>query len=83
MLRHTNRYRYLIDVLQNYYPERLGAAFLVFTPLLFRAVWPAVKIWLDQVTASKVALVGAGALVLMHAGHDLEQRGGEEASSTL
>lgn len=46
--------RELLHVLQNYYPERLGAAFIVFTPLLFSMVWKVIKHWLDQVTVSKV-----------------------------
>ncbi|KAJ7165812.1 CRAL-TRIO domain-containing protein [Mycena filopes] len=43
---------------QNYYPECMGAFYIINAPWAFAAVWAAIKPWLDEVTASKVHIVG-------------------------
>ncbi|KAJ7640821.1 CRAL-TRIO domain-containing protein [Mycena polygramma] len=43
---------------QNYYPEILGAFYIINAPWAFTAVWAAIKPWLDEVTVSKVHIVG-------------------------
>ncbi|AEE86680.1 putative CRAL-TRIO lipid binding domain, CRAL/TRIO domain, CRAL/TRIO domain superfamily [Arabidopsis thaliana] len=49
--------REIIHILQNYYPERLGIAFLYNPPRLFQAVYRAAKYFLDPRTAEKVKFV--------------------------
>ena len=43
-----------VKILQKYFPERLGKAYLVNTPWIFNATWVLIKSWLDPRTASKV-----------------------------
>ncbi|KAJ7052499.1 CRAL-TRIO domain-containing protein [Mycena amicta] len=43
---------------QNYYPEVLGAFYIINAPWAFTAIWAVIKKWLDEVTASKVHIVG-------------------------
>lgn len=45
-------------VAQNYYPEMLGKMFIINTPMLFTAVWSLVKPLLDEVTVSKIQILG-------------------------
>lgn len=49
--------RLFVDLLGTHYPERLGAYFLVDTPIIFQALWKVVKPWLDPVTAGKLVFV--------------------------
>ncbi|KAJ7902325.1 CRAL-TRIO domain-containing protein [Mycena leptocephala] len=43
---------------QNYYPECMGAFYVVHAPMGFSTVWGAVKPWLDEVTVGKVHILG-------------------------
>ncbi|KAJ7123114.1 CRAL-TRIO domain-containing protein [Mycena epipterygia] len=43
---------------QNMYPECMGAFYIINAPWAFAAVWAAIKPWLDEVTRSKVQIVG-------------------------
>ncbi|KAJ7130772.1 CRAL-TRIO domain-containing protein [Mycena crocata] len=43
---------------QNMYPECMGAFYIINAPWAFTAVWAAIKPWLDEVTVSKVHIVG-------------------------
>jgi len=42
---------------QNYYPECMGAFYVVNAPMGFSTVWHAVKPWLDEVTVEKVHIL--------------------------
>ncbi|KAF8173762.1 CRAL-TRIO domain-containing protein [Mycena galopus ATCC 62051] len=43
---------------QNYYPECMGAFYIINAPWAFTAVWAAIKPWLDEVTVKKVHILG-------------------------
>ncbi|KAJ6448881.1 CRAL-TRIO domain-containing protein [Mycena sanguinolenta] len=43
---------------QNYYPECMGAFYVINAPMGFSTVWHAVKPWLDEVTVQKVHILG-------------------------
>jgi len=45
-------------IAQNYYPEMLGKMFIINSPMLFTAVWTMVKPLLDEVTVSKIHILG-------------------------
>ncbi|RKO94996.1 cellular retinaldehyde-binding/triple function, partial [Caulochytrium protostelioides] len=45
---------------QNYYPEMMGKMFIINVPMLFTAVWAVVKQFLDEVTVSKISILGSG-----------------------
>ena len=47
----------LINLLNRYYPERLGVCIILNYPTLFSACWAAIRPWLNEVTASKVQFV--------------------------
>lgn len=49
--------RETINILQNHYPERLGAALLYNPPRIFEAFWKIVKYFLDLKTFEKVKFV--------------------------
>jgi len=49
--------KYMVTVLQNYYPESLGAVLVYNATWLVHGVWKVVRPWLDQVTAAKVSFV--------------------------
>ncbi|CAG8623483.1 12109_t:CDS:1 [Acaulospora colombiana] len=44
---------------QNYYPERMGKFYIINAPMLFSSVWGLVKPLLDEVTASKITILGS------------------------
>jgi hypothetical protein len=48
--------RFLLD-LRDHYPERLQHIFLLDTPVLFRAFWMLVKVFVDQDTKAKVVFM--------------------------
>jgi len=43
---------------QNYYPECMGAFYIINAPWAFTAIWAAIKPWLDEVTVKKVHILG-------------------------
>jgi hypothetical protein len=45
-------------VTQDYYPEILGAMYLVNANFLFRGVWAVVKGFLDEKTRKKITILG-------------------------
>ncbi|CAF3368744.1 unnamed protein product [Rotaria sp. Silwood2] len=46
--------KFMINIVQNYYPECLGIALVVNAPWTFNTVWSVIKPWLDPVVASKI-----------------------------
>jgi len=49
----------MINVFQNYYPERLGICFIINAPWFFGTIWKIIKPWLDKNTASKIFFLDA------------------------
>ena len=47
-------------VCQDYYPETMGAAYVVNAPLVFSALYAIIKGFLDERTRSKVRIMGTG-----------------------
>ncbi|KAG6878445.1 hypothetical protein C0992_008164 [Termitomyces sp. T32_za158] len=45
---------------QDRYPERMGKFYIINAPWAFSAVWKVIKPWLDDVTVSKVDILGSG-----------------------
>ena len=45
---------------QNRYPEIMGKFYIINAPWAFSAVWAIIKPWLDEVTVSKIDIIGAG-----------------------
>ncbi|CAF3517266.1 unnamed protein product [Rotaria socialis] len=46
--------QFLVNLLQNYYPESLGIALIVNAPKLFYGCWHIIKSWLDPVVRNKI-----------------------------
>lgn len=46
-----------LDIMQNYYPERLGRVFLVHVPYVFMAAWKIVYPFIDDNTKKKFVFV--------------------------
>ncbi|CAF4648122.1 unnamed protein product [Rotaria sp. Silwood2] len=44
---------FILNLLQNHYPESLGLALIVNAPWLFNSCWHIIKLWLDPVVESK------------------------------
>jgi len=44
---------------QNRYPEIMGKFYIINAPWAFSAVWSIIKVWLDEVTANKIDIVGS------------------------
>ncbi|KAI0301923.1 CRAL-TRIO domain-containing protein [Multifurca ochricompacta] len=44
---------------QNRYPEVMGKFYIINAPWAFSAVWAIIKPWLDEVTVSKIDILGA------------------------
>lgn len=49
--------KFMINVMQNYYPESLGLCLVVNAPWAFNTVWSVIKSWLDPVVASKIHFI--------------------------
>ncbi|UJR38641.1 hypothetical protein I4U23_031306 [Adineta vaga] len=49
--------KFLINLLQNYYPESLGLALIVNAPWLFNSCWYLIKSWLDPVVQQKIHFI--------------------------
>ena len=43
---------------QDYYPECMGKFYIINAPYLFSTVWSFIKPWLDEVTVSKINILG-------------------------
>lgn len=43
---------------QSYYPENLGAAYIVNAPMLFKMLWAIVKGFMDERARAKVQIMG-------------------------
>jgi len=56
--------RLLINILQNYYPERLGRVFVLNMPMLFRGAWNIIYPLLDERTRCKICIKNANKLML-------------------
>jgi hypothetical protein len=46
-----------LDIMQNYYPERLGRVFLIHVPYVFMAAWKIVYPFIDDNTKKKFVFV--------------------------
>lgn len=44
---------------QDRYPECMGKFYIINAPYLFSTVWSFIKPWLDEVTVSKIAILGS------------------------
>jgi hypothetical protein len=44
---------------QDRYPEIMGKFYIINAPWAFSAVWSIIKVWLDEVTVSKIDIIGA------------------------
>jgi hypothetical protein len=49
----------MLAALQNYYPERLGRAYLLNPPFIFRAVWAVLKGFMHENTRQKFIFLGS------------------------
>jgi hypothetical protein len=45
---------------QDRYPECMGKFYIINAPWAFSAVWGIIKPWLDEVTVSKIDILGSG-----------------------
>jgi len=45
---------------QDRYPESMGKFYIINAPWAFSAVWSMIKPWLDEVTVSKIQILGGG-----------------------
>ena len=46
------------SISQDRYPETMGKFYIINAPWAFSAVWTVVKPWLDEVTVSKIDIIG-------------------------
>ncbi|KAF9162999.1 cytosolic factor, phosphatidylinositol/phosphatidylcholine transfer protein [Actinomortierella ambigua] len=46
-------------IAQNYYPEMMGKMYVINAPMMFTSVWGMVKPLLDEVTVSKIVILGS------------------------
>jgi hypothetical protein len=46
-----------LNILQSYYPERLGRVFLIHVPYIFKAAWKMVYPFIDERTRKKIVFV--------------------------
>ena len=49
----------VLQIIQNYYPERLGKAFMINTPWLFKGAWRVISPFLDANTRGKIVFTGS------------------------
>ena len=60
--------KFMINSMQNYYPECLGLGLVVNAPWAFSMVWSVIKPWLDPVVASKIHFAKHSADLAEHIG---------------
>ncbi|KAG0375386.1 MAG: CRAL-TRIO domain-containing protein [Linnemannia gamsii] len=46
-------------IAQNYYPEMMGKMYVINAPMMFTSVWGMIKPLLDEVTVSKIVILGS------------------------
>jgi len=63
----------VVDILQDHYPERLGAAFIINAPYLFEVFFKMISPFLNDVTKEKVNLLKANDFSRLHDVVDLDQ----------
>jgi len=49
--------KFMIHMLQNYYPDTLGVAYILNSPWLFSGCWAVLKRWIDPVSQKKVNFI--------------------------
>ncbi|KAJ3091255.1 hypothetical protein HK102_001157 [Quaeritorhiza haematococci] len=49
--------QFLINVLESYYPESLGALYIVNAPFIFNGCWQVIRPWIDPVVAAKIKFI--------------------------
>ncbi|KAJ3148799.1 hypothetical protein HDU86_007354 [Geranomyces michiganensis] len=54
--------RFLLDCMQNYYPESLGHAMVVNAPWVFNGCWTIIKPWIDPVVVAKIHFIKSAEL---------------------
>jgi hypothetical protein len=52
-------FKQMIHIDVNYYPERLGAFFIINAPWIFKSLWALVRPWLDARTQRKFHVLGS------------------------
>ncbi|KAI8821469.1 CRAL-TRIO domain-containing protein [Fimicolochytrium jonesii] len=55
----ANLVKQVSGIAQNHYPEMLGKMYIINAPMLFTGVWSVVKGFLDEVTVSKISILGS------------------------
>lgn len=68
--------RFMVDYLQNYFPDTAGVILMLNAPFLFSSFWSLVKRWLDPVSAKKVRFVSQKDLLQYIDGDSLPQEYG-------
>jgi len=49
--------KFMINTMQNYYPECLGLALVVNAPWTFNTIWNVIRPWLDPIVESKIHFI--------------------------
>ncbi len=52
-------FKQTINIDSNFYPERLGAFFIINAPWIFKSLWALVRPWLDARTQRKFHVLGS------------------------
>lgn len=53
----TRAYLAALEILQDFYPERLAKAFMIHVPYLFQTAWKMISPFIDKVTKKKIIFV--------------------------
>lgn len=69
-LSHT---RHFIPIIQDYYPERLGAAYIVNYSWIVKSIWATVKVFLNEATLQKIQFLDGKELSRLHEYFDENQ----------
>lgn len=65
-------FRKMLEIDQNYYPERLHRLYLINAPWFFTAIYALVSPWIDPVTAQKIQIIGSDFLPALRESFDDE-----------